>query len=68
MKAKLGSGFGGGTITTDPAGHYEAEVNKRGLVMGPFTEMLNGRWDNGWQLHSVFEQNGNTVVVWERRD
>lgn len=47
--------------------HYEAEVNKKSLNMGAFTNTLNKRWNDGWRLGHVFEQDGNTVMVWERR-
>lgn len=47
--------------------HYDAEVNKGRIGMGGFTAKLNQRWANGWRLDKVFEQDGNTVMVWERR-
>lgn len=48
-------------------GHYDTEVNKGSLNMGSFKRNLNSRWDDGWKLSHVFEQDGNTVMVWERR-
>ena len=49
------------------AGHYEAEVNRGDINMDHFTNQLNQRWDNGWRLARLFEQSGNTIIVWERR-
>lgn len=46
--------------------HYEAEVNKGSLNVRAFTAKLNGRWKQGWALAHVFEQDKNTVMVWER--
>ena len=48
--------------------HYEAEVNKGSLNMQAFTSKLNHRWRSGWRLSHTFEQSGNTVFVWERRE
>lgn len=59
-------GFGRGATTGGD--RYEAEVNRGDLNVGSFTRGLNARWNDGWQLAHVFEQGGNTVVVWERRD
>lgn len=47
--------------------HYDATVNKGSLNMLAFTAELNRRWKQGWRLGQVFEQKGNTVIVWERR-
>jgi hypothetical protein len=47
--------------------HYEVEVNKGSLNVSGFERQMNGRWDSGWRLSHIFEQSGNTVVVWERR-
>ena len=49
-------------------GHYDTQVNKGSLQMGILKNMLNNRWERGWRLHSIFEQNGNTIMVFERRD
>ena len=48
--------------------HYEAEVNKCSLNMQAFTSKLNHRWKTGWRLSHSFEQDRNTVFVWERRE
>lgn len=53
--------------TSDYGGHYEATVNRGSLNMATFTRELNQRWKRGWKLGQVFEQSGNTVIVWERR-
>ena len=47
--------------------HYQVEVNKRGLSVTALTKTLNERWANGWRLAHVFEQRGNTVLVFEKR-
>lgn len=47
--------------------HYDTSVNKGDLNMRSFTDDLNDRWNDGWKLAHVFEQGGNTIVVWERR-
>jgi hypothetical protein len=62
----LKRGFGSGSVAAGE--HYHAEVNKKDLNVGAFTQTLNQRWRDGWRLAHVFEQGGNTVVVWERRD
>lgn len=63
----IGTNFGsGGRNAVTSNGHYQAEVNKGSLNVGTFTATLNKRWEDGWRLDKVFEQNGNTVVIWER--
>ncbi len=52
----------------EPAGHYEAEVNKGSINMAAFTRTLNDRWDRGWRLAHLYSHDDNTVMVWERRD
>lgn len=47
---------------------YDAEVNKGSIRMGNLKRVLNQRWSEGWRLHTTFEQDGNTVMVFERRD
>jgi hypothetical protein len=42
-------------------------VNEGGINMMLFGRQLNSRWEQGWRLAHVFEQAGNTVIVWERR-
>lgn len=48
------------------ADHYEAEVNRGDLDVGSLSKKLNKRYDEGWKLAHIFEQAGNTVMVWER--
>ena len=60
--------FGSGSGSASSKDHYEAEVNKKDLNMSAFTTTLNRRWRDGWRLDHAFEQGGNTVVVWARRD
>jgi hypothetical protein len=49
------------------ADHYDVSVNKDDLNARNFARELNERHEDGWKLNDVFEQNGNTVMVWERR-
>ena len=46
---------------------YLVEVNKNDLNVRAMTAHLNSKWKDGWRLAHVFEQNGNTVTVFERR-
>jgi hypothetical protein len=46
---------------------YVTRVNKGGLDVERHTDFLNRAWHSGFRLHSIFEQNGNTVMVFERR-
>ncbi len=50
------------------AQHYDVVVNKRGLSVKALTTTLNERWENGWSLAHVFEQRGNTVLVFQKRE
>lgn len=50
------------------ADHYEAVVNTGSLNVERWTKLLNERWEKGWRLDHVFEQKGNTVMVFERRE
>jgi hypothetical protein len=47
--------------------HYDADVNEGGINMVAFTAQLNRRWEDGWKLAHAFEQEGNTIMVWEQR-
>jgi len=60
--------LGGTAFTGGKAGgpHYEIEVNKGSTNMGVFQKAANDRHDNGYNIAHVYEQDGNTVVVWER--
>jgi len=46
---------------------YVTRVNKGRLDVERHTDFLNGVYQRGFRLHTVFEQNGNTVMVFERR-
>jgi hypothetical protein len=46
---------------------YVTRVNKGGLDVERHTDYLNRAFGAGFKLHSIFEQNGNTVMVFERR-
>ena len=58
-----------GTVTdwTSNDNQYCVEVNKNDLNVGRMTAQLNSKWCDGWRLAHVLEQNGNTVMVFERR-
>lgn len=45
---------------------YYAEVNKGSIRMQTLTGHLNDMGRQGWRLHSIFEQDKNTVIVFER--
>ena len=49
------------------ADQYDVSVNKDDLNARSFAKELNDRYADGWKLHQAFEQNGNTVTIWERR-
>ena len=49
-------------------GRYMTEVNKGSVNMSTLTDKLNDRYADGWRLHTMIEQNGNTVMVFERTD
>ncbi len=66
-EADLGEGVATAAIAEVDALHYQVEVNKRGLSVSALTTTLNQRWQNGWRLAHVFEQRGNTVLVFEKR-
>jgi hypothetical protein len=46
---------------------YVTRVNRGGLDVERHTDYLNEAFRSGFALHSIFEQNGNTVMVFERR-
>ena len=46
---------------------YVTRVNRGGLDVERHTDFLNDAFRGGFRLHSIFEQNGNTVMVFERR-
>jgi hypothetical protein len=45
--------------------HYVTEVNKGSIHMGTWKAHLNERYTSGYRLQQVFEQDGNTVTVFE---
>lgn len=45
--------------------HYETQVNKGSIRMQSFESLLNSRYAKGYRLAHVFEQDGNTVMVFE---
>lgn len=47
---------------------YVTRVDRGKLDVERHTDFLNDAWSSGFRLHSIFEQNGNTVMVFERRD
>jgi len=47
--------------------HYVTRVNKDRLDVERHTDYLNKVWDAGYRLHTIFEQNGNTVMIFEMR-
>lgn len=47
---------------------YDAVVNKKSINMAVLTQQLNQRWEHGWRLAHIYEQAGNSVMIFERRD
>lgn len=47
---------------------YVTQVNKGRLNAESHTDYLNAAYGQGFRLHTIFEQDGNTVMVFERRD
>ena len=45
---------------------YTTEVNKGSVNMRWLTGHLNDMGRQRWRLHSIFEQDKNTVMVFER--
>ncbi len=45
---------------------YDAEVNKGSINMSSLIGKLNTRAKAGWRLHTMLEQHGNTIIVYER--
>lgn len=35
--------------------------------MQSLAKTLNQRWEDGWKLHTIFEQDGNAVMIFEKR-
>lgn len=51
---------------TNATGRYFTEVNRGSVNMSSLTKRLNEMADQGWRLHTAFEQAGNTVLIYER--
>ena len=49
----------------DPKNHYSTEVNKGSINMGRWQGHLNDMYGRGYRLAHVFEQDKNTVQVFE---
>jgi hypothetical protein len=47
---------------------YVTRVNRDRLDVERHTDFLNRVWTLGFRLHTIFEQHGNTVMVFERRE
>lgn len=50
------------------APHYLTEVNKGSVNMATWQAHLNERWEQGYRVHTVVEQAGNTITLFELRD
>ena len=46
---------------------YEIQVNKGSINMEKFTRTANNRYANGYIIDKLYEQDGNTIVVWMKR-
>lgn len=51
-------------VTESP---YDISVNRGSMSQDWFRRHAAGWWAKGYALHTVFEQAGNTVMVWQRR-
>ena len=62
--------FGVGGFTGGKSGgpKYEIEVNEGSVNVGRLEKVANDRASNGYRMAHVIEQDGNTIVVWERID
>jgi len=49
-----------------PGFAYTTEVNKGSVNMRWLTGHLNEMAQQGWRLHTIFEQDRNTVIIFER--
>jgi hypothetical protein len=45
---------------------YMTEVNKNSNNMGRYTATINSYAIYGWRVAAAFEQDGNTITVYER--
>jgi len=55
----------GGVVGACPGNHYRTEVNKGSIRMQTWESKLNDAYQHGYRLVHVFEQDGNTVQVYE---
>ena len=49
-----------------PGFAYTTEVNRGSVNMQWLTDRLTQMGQQGWRLHTIFEQDKNTVIVYER--
>ena len=56
-----------GTDVFTRGDQYVTRVNTGRLDVERHTDYLNKVWAAGYRLHTTFEQNGNTVMIFERR-
>lgn len=47
---------------------YDVVVNRGSMNAGAMRHRLNSAWARGWRLSHIFEQHGNTVIIFERRE
>lgn len=47
---------------------YKTVVNRGDTNMEDLEDALNKAYEDGWRLHTIFEQAGNTCIVYEKRD
>lgn len=60
------SGYAAAAVVGNcPGSHYVTRVNKGSIRMQTFESDLNGMYATGYRLAHVFEQDGNTVQVYE---
>jgi hypothetical protein len=45
---------------------WEAQVNKGRIRMEGLSAALNERDSNGYILHQIYEQDGNSVAIWHK--
>jgi hypothetical protein len=49
----------------DPVNHYDTEVNRGSINMMAFKGSLAQRYRDGYRLAHIYEQDKNTVMVFE---
>ena len=52
-------------ICPDPLSHYVCDVNRKSANMLVLAGQMNTRYSQGYRLAQAFEQDGNTVTVFE---